>query len=200
MVDRRALFSVKRDGKVGRRALFTVRLDRNVGKRAVRGAGADGIARRRALLDGLRALRGRKDTFPAGSASPTGVPAPVQGVRSRAVTENGEVTSEKATMLEVQARFAGRKGGPTTRPSSFSSDKARFVTQPAPFPARRGRFPTQQGRLPIHPCRPPGPRANLSTPIVHSNDPDHLSDALGERVKGGRGPDHPSAEQSCHVT
>jgi hypothetical protein len=163
MVGRRPLLSVKRDGKVGRRALFTVRLDRNVGKRAVRGAGADGIAQRRAFLDGFRTLRGRKDTFRAGSACPTGVPATVQGVRSRAATENGEVTSEKATMLELPARFAGRKGGPTTRPSRFPSDKARFVTQPAPFPARKGRLPT-------HPCRPLGPRANLSTPIVHSKE------------------------------
>ena len=158
------MFAERRDTNVGRRALFTVRLDRIVGKRAVRGAGVDGIARRRALLDGFRASRGRKGTFPASSASPTDVLAPMQGVRSRAAIENGEVTSEKAAMLEIPARFGGRKGGPTTRPSSFLSDKARFVTQPAPFPARRGRLTTQ-------PCRPLGRIANLSTPIVHSNDP-----------------------------
>jgi len=168
MVGRRALFSVKRDGKVGgralfavkrerkvgRRALFTVRLDGNVGKRAVRGGGADRIARRRAPLDGFGALRGRKGTFPASSASPTGVLATTRGVRSTAATENGAVTSEKATMLEIPARFTARKGGPITHPSSLLSDKARFVTQPAPFPARRGRLPAQ-------PRRPHGPTASL---------------------------------------
>jgi hypothetical protein len=61
--------------RVVKRAGIAGGLDRKVAKRAVRDVGADEITRKRALVAGRRALRGRKDTFPVGSASPQVAPA-----------------------------------------------------------------------------------------------------------------------------